>query len=189
MIPDGGNNTSEKYWPDDVKGELTFGDSFVVKRSESRIPEVPGLIRRRLDILPEGKQNWHVVVQYHYTAWPERNLQDHFKPILNLCRTVKTDLGRNQGRCLVHCSDSVSRTAFFIAAMKLMDDVDECKETIDIFHLVYKMRKDRMNMVMMMKSASHRHFGEPFSLIIDQHLRLVQVASHVHIELCEAARR
>ena len=112
---------------------------------------MPGLIKRRLDILPEGKTNIYVVSQYHFTEWPERNLQGHFKTICDLCRVVKTHLSRNKGVCLVHCSDSVSRTAFFIAAMKLMDDVDACKEEIDIYNLVYEMRKARMQMVRMRK--------------------------------------
>ena len=108
---------------------------------------MPGLVKRRLDILPEGKSNWYVVTQYNYTAWPQHNLQDGFKHIWDLCRIVKTNLRRNQGPCVVHCSDSIGRTAFFLAAMKLMDEVDQTKENIDIFNTVFQMRAARMKMV------------------------------------------
>ena len=75
---DDGVNTCQKYWPDGIGEEFHFEETSVKKQSEHEVPEVPGLIRRRLEILTEGTVSWHVVHQYHYTAWPEHNL-DRFR--------------------------------------------------------------------------------------------------------------
>ena len=70
-----GVTTCHKYWPDRNGEELHFEETSIKKQSEHEVAKVPGLIRRRLEILTEGTVSWHVVHQYHFTAWPERNLR------------------------------------------------------------------------------------------------------------------
>ena len=41
----------------------------------TQVPAVPGLIKRRLEVLTEGMVAWHVVNQYHFTQWQDRDLQ------------------------------------------------------------------------------------------------------------------
>ena len=71
---DDGVTTCHKYWPDRIGEEFHFEETSIKKQSEQDITEIPGLIRRRLEILTEGTVSWHVVHQFHYTAWPESNL-------------------------------------------------------------------------------------------------------------------
>ena len=119
----------------------------VRKLQEQNIQEVPGLVERRLEIIAGGAANWHVVSQYHFTKWSDRNLTKMTKPMLNLCKMVKTSLNRSTGTCVVHCNDSVGRTGVFIGLMNLLHDLEDGKEEIDIVGTVFKMRTERMKMV------------------------------------------
>ena len=136
-------NTVEKFWPDEIDQRLKFGNSFIKKLSEENIPEVPGLVERRLEILAGGVVNWHVICQYHFTAWSNRTA----KPMLNFCKLVKTNMDRSNGTCVVHCNDSIGRTGVFIGLMNILSDLDNGKEEVDIFGTVFKMRAERMKMV------------------------------------------
>ena len=140
-------NTTEKFWPDEIDQRLQFGNSFTKKLSEESIPGVPGLMKRRLEILAEGVVNWHVIYQYHFTTWSDRNLQKMTKPMLNFCKIIKTNMVRSNGKCAIHCNDSVGRTGAFIGLMNILNDLDNDKEEIDIFGTVFKMRAERMKMV------------------------------------------
>ena len=144
-------NTTEKFWPDNVDERVNFGDSMVRKLNEQDVPEVPGLIERRLEILAGGEVNWHVISQYHFTRWSGRSLNKMAKPLLNFCHSVKSDLKRSKRACIVHCNDSVSRTGSFIGLMNLLSDLENGKEEIDIFGTVFKMRTERMKMVLILK--------------------------------------
>ena len=57
--------------------------------SEDHIPEVPGLVKRRLEILPDGVANWHVTNQYHFTAWQAENLEEVAKPLVDFCKIIR----------------------------------------------------------------------------------------------------
>ena len=140
-------DTTEKFWPDEIDQRLKFGNSFIKKLSEESIPEVPGLVERRLEILADGVVNWHVICQYHFTAWSDRNLQKMTKPMLNFCKIIKMNMDRSNGTCAIHCNDSVGRTGVFIGLMNILNDLDNDKEEIDIFGSVFKMRAERMKMV------------------------------------------
>ena len=119
----------------------------VRKLTERNLEEVPGLVERRLEILAGGVVNWHVICQYHFTAWPDHNLQEMAKTMLTFCKIVKTNLDRSNGTCVVHCNDSIGRTGVFTGLMNVLSDLDNGKEEIDIFGTVFKMRTERMKMV------------------------------------------
>ena len=122
---------------------MNFGNAMVRKLTEVNVPEVPGLTKRRLEILAGEVVNWHVIHQYHFTAWSNRMP----KPMLNFCKLVKTNLDRNNGTCVIHCNDSIGRTGVFIGLMNILSDLDNGKEEVDIFGTVFKMRAERMKMV------------------------------------------
>ena len=148
-------NTAEKFWPDRMGERSDFGNAMVRKLNEQAVPEVSGLIERRLEILAGGEVNWHVISHYHFTKWSDRNLTKMAKPMLHFCNIVKTSLNRSNGTCIVHCNDSVSRTGSFIGLMNLLHDLENGKEEIDIFGTVFKMRTERMKMVIVMYITSN----------------------------------
>ena len=57
--------------------------------SEDHVPEVPGLVKRRLEILPDGVANWHAFCQYHFTSWQEENLDGVTKPLMDFCDVIR----------------------------------------------------------------------------------------------------
>ena len=63
------------YWPEMEDTRISFGGADIKKLSEQEVPGVPGLVKRRLEVLTEGMVAWHVVNQYHYTQWQDRNIQ------------------------------------------------------------------------------------------------------------------
>ena len=140
-------STAEKFWPENVDGRVNFENAMVRKLTEVNVPEVPGLIERRLEILAGGVVNWHVICQYHFTAWSDRNLHKMTRPMLNFCKIIKTNMDRSNGTCAIHCNDSVGRTGVFIGLMNILNDLETDKEEIDIFGTVFKMRAERMKMV------------------------------------------
>ena len=88
------------YWPDRKDERISFGGAEIRKLSEEQSLEIPGLIKRRLEVLAEGMLAWHVVYQYHFTRWQDRNLQPKAKHILSLCNMVKANLDRSKKRKL-----------------------------------------------------------------------------------------
>ena len=57
--------------------------------SQSQVPEVPGLIKRRLEVLPEGVANWHVTNQFHFTAWQDDDWDGQAKPLVDFCNIIR----------------------------------------------------------------------------------------------------
>ena len=84
-----GLRTCEKYWPSRVGEQLECGNAFSKMLSQSQVPEVPGLIKRRLEVLPEGVANWHVTNQFHFTAWKDEDLDRAPKPLIDLCNSIR----------------------------------------------------------------------------------------------------
>ena len=138
---------THKYWPDEEDVRISFGSAYIRKLSEHQVPEVPGLIKRRLEVLTEGMQAWHVVNQYHFTRWQDRNLQPKAKHILSLCSMVNANLERSNGVCVVHCNDSIGRSGVFIGLMRLTKQIDTSPDDVDICQTVFDMRTCRMKMV------------------------------------------
>ena len=57
--------------------------------SEDQVTEIPGLVKRRLEILPDGVANWHAFYQYQFTAWQEENLDGVTNPLINFCNIIR----------------------------------------------------------------------------------------------------
>ena len=138
MLLDGNEETCIKYWPDRLREEIHFGETSIMKQSEHQIPEVPGLTRRRLEILTEGSHSWHVVHQYHYTTWPEHhNLERSSKSIIALCKQLRTILMKGNGVCAVHCNDSVGRTGVLIGKVVLLFNLYVCFKSRVLIQRIY----------------------------------------------------
>ena len=133
---------------------ITFGGAAIRKIIEKRVQEVPGLVKRQLEVHTECMAAWHIVNQYHFTQWQDHHLQPTAKHVLNLCSMVRDSLDRSKGACIVHCNDSIGRTGVFIALTKLASEIDEYPEEIDICQTVFDMRACRMRMVRFLVTLS-----------------------------------
>ena len=111
------------------------------------MPGVPGLIKRQLEIitLPNLTER-HRVTQYHYTRWPDFGAPKSPKPLVDLVSIVREELFPGDV-CLVHCSAGVGRTGTMIALNKIMEEIDNGAEEVDIFDTVLQLRSERVHMV------------------------------------------
>ena len=73
--------------------------------------------------------------------------QPKAKEILALCNTVRANLDRSRGACVVHCNDSIGRSGVFIGLMKLIMELESNPDEIDLCQTVFEMRACRMRMV------------------------------------------
>ena len=118
-----------------------------------------------------GKSNAQILVQFHYTGWPDFGAPKCTEPIISLAKEVrkKVDhLGKKECTILVHCSAGGGRTGTFIALYQIMAQLEEIAsisgrgtsgmsekdweeyyypKTIDIFNTVLKLRSKRCQMV------------------------------------------
>ena len=111
------------------------------------MPEVPGLIRRHLEIQAGIGAFSHKVIQYHYMNWPDFGVPDSPVPLVDLVNIVRGDLSSLRGVCLVHCSAGVGRTGTMIALNKIIEDIEGGAQVVDIFKTVLDLRSDRVLMV------------------------------------------
>ena len=109
--------------------------------------EVPGLTKRCLAIQQGKSHSYHKVIQYHYTNWPDFGVPKSPKPLVDLVKIVREELASKGGVCVVHCSAGVGRTGTMIALNKIIEEIDNETEDIDIFRIVLLLRTDRMFMV------------------------------------------
>ena len=146
----------EKYWPE-VGTAMEFGDLKITTTSEESVPEVPGLIKRRLEIQAGIGAYTHSVVQYHYMDWPDFGAPKNAKPLVDLVKMVRQDLSSLRGVCLVHCSAGVGRTGTMIALNKIIEDIEGGNQEIDIFNTVLDLRADRVLMVQSSRQYDFLH--------------------------------
>ena len=110
----------------------------------------------------------HSVDQYHYIGWPDFGAPTEVDSIIVLAKAVRKLVAQNKTntKVIVHCSAGVGRTGTFIALyhyMKILDEMvpeykrvqrlapdtleDVSEMTVDIFHHVFELRKQRCEMV------------------------------------------
>ena len=110
------------------------------------MPHIPGLTKRCFQVQMGKTATPHKVTQYHYTSWPDFGVPDTPKTLVDLVNIVRGEHPPNE-ICLVHCSAGVGRTGTMIALNKIMEEIDNGAEEVDIFETVLQLRSERVQMV------------------------------------------
>ncbi|KAA0189065.1 hypothetical protein HAZT_HAZT003432 [Hyalella azteca] len=147
-----GREKCDHYWPYDTQPAY-YGDIQV-----TILNEMDSLIEH--DIHSQGDQS-RIIRHFHFTTWPdfgvpdppqalvrfvrafrERVPPDH-RPIVVHCRQLSKNLNQNG---VSVCSAGVGRSGTFIALDRILQSI-RVSDYVDIFGIVYEMRRERTCMV------------------------------------------
>ncbi|XP_052797115.1 uncharacterized protein LOC128229310 isoform X2 [Mya arenaria] len=125
------------------------------------------------------------VRQFHYTAWPDKDVPDSPASLLMFWHTVRAYDPQRVAPWLVHCSAGVGRTGTFIA-MDILHSHGNKTGVLDVFQCVHTLRDQRVNMVQTLSQYKFLHevmyealvlssWPVPIDEFPNEHQRLIKV--------------
>ncbi|XP_052797129.1 uncharacterized protein LOC128229315 [Mya arenaria] len=171
-----------QYWGE-VNVEKEIGMFVVVLTAEQ---EKSDFVVRDLKVFKKTNRDVaRSVRQFHYTAWPDKDVPDSPASLLMFWYTVRAYDPRRAGPWLVHCSAGVGRTGTFIA-MDILHSQGNQTGVIDVVQCVNTLRDQRVNMVQTLSQYKFLHEVMYEALVLSswpvpvdefpkEHQRLLQV--------------
>ncbi|XP_041352132.1 tyrosine-protein phosphatase 10D-like isoform X2 [Gigantopelta aegis] len=135
-----GREKSDHYWPNDSEPKF-YGDLQVCILNETHLPDWT-ISEFKMSLGDTSRQIRH----FHYKAWPDFGVPRDPTSLLRFVRTVREKLFREEGPVVVHCSAGVGRSGTFIVLDHCLQHIKE-KDYVDIYGIVYKLRRERVLMV------------------------------------------
>ncbi|RUS71753.1 hypothetical protein EGW08_020484, partial [Elysia chlorotica] len=135
-----GREKSDHYWPTDSDPKF-YGDLHVVVLNETHMPDWT-VTEIRVSLGEQSRNVRH----FHYKIWPDFGVPKDRTSLIRFVRMVRERLVREGGPIITHCSAGVGRSGTFIVLDHLLQMIRE-KDEVDIFSIVYKLRKERVLMV------------------------------------------
>ncbi|XP_049825437.1 tyrosine-protein phosphatase 10D isoform X2 [Aethina tumida] len=135
-----GREKCDHYWPYDTM-PVYYGDISVQILNETRYPDwnVSEFMVCR------GEQQ-RVIRHFHFTTWPDFGVPNPPHTLVRFVRAFRERVGADQRPIVVHCSAGVGRSGTFICLDRILQQI-LVSDYVDIFGIVYAMRKERVWMV------------------------------------------
>ncbi|XP_059474266.1 tyrosine-protein phosphatase 10D [Neocloeon triangulifer] len=135
-----GREKCDHYWPYDTQ-PVYYGDIQVTILNESHYQDwnVSEFRMCRGD-------STRLVKHFHFSTWPDFGVPDPPQTLVRFVRAFRDRVPPDQRPVVVHCSAGVGRSGTFIALDRLLQQIKK-DDTVDIFGIVYAMRKERVWMV------------------------------------------
>ncbi|XP_052259000.1 receptor-type tyrosine-protein phosphatase kappa-like [Dreissena polymorpha] len=108
-----------------------------------------------------------VVKQFHFKAWPDKDVPDTAWCLVDFWRAVGTR-DEQQSPILVHCSAGVGRTGTFIALDNLISQA-KMEKCVRPFQMVEALREQRVSMVQTKEQYVYLHEALAEALLIGTH--------------------
>ncbi|XP_014240929.1 tyrosine-protein phosphatase 10D isoform X2 [Cimex lectularius] len=136
-----GREKCDHYWPYDTM-PVYYGDISVTILNDSHYPDwsVTEFIMARGD-------TQRVIRHFHFTTWPDFGVPNPPTTLVRFVRAFRERIAPEQRPIVVHCSAGVGRSGTFIALDRIVQSLNHGADTVDIFGIVWQMRKERVWMV------------------------------------------
>ncbi|XP_065202052.1 tyrosine-protein phosphatase 10D-like [Planococcus citri] len=135
-----GREKCDHYWPYDTL-PVYYGDISVTLLNDTHYPD--WVISEF--IMCRGDQQ-RMLRHFHFTTWPDFGVPNPPQTLIRFVRTFRERIGPDQRPVVVHCSAGVGRSGTFIALDRILQSIIH-SDVVDIFGIVYAMRKERVWMV------------------------------------------
>lgn len=135
-----GREKCDHYWPYDTQ-PVYYGDIQVTILNESQYPDWTISEFK----VSRGDQS-RIVRHFHFTTWPDFGVPDPPQTLVKFVRAFRERVIPDTKPIVVHCSAGVGRSGTFIALDRILQGIRKY-DIVDIFGIVYEMRRERVWMV------------------------------------------
>ncbi|XP_075530860.1 protein tyrosine phosphatase 10D isoform X2 [Dermacentor variabilis] len=135
-----GREKCDHYWPFDTQ-PVYYGDIQVTILNESQYADWTISEFK----VSRGDQS-RIVRHFHFTTWPDFGVPDPPQTLVKFVRAFRERVIPDTKPIVVHCSAGVGRSGTFIALDRILQGLRKY-DTVDIFGIVYEMRRERVWMV------------------------------------------
>jgi len=135
-----GREKCDHYWPFDTD-PVYYGDIQVTILNESHYPDwnINEFRMMRGDTV-------RTIRHFHFTTWPDFGVPEPPQTLVRFVRAFRERVSPEQRPIVAHCSAGVGRSGTFIALDRILQGIRKY-DVVDIFGIVYEMRKERVWMV------------------------------------------